>query len=228
MSKNLEDFEKLININFSNKKLLQQVFIHRSYINEHLDQDIEHNERLEFLGDAVLELVVTEHLYQTYPNPEGELTNWRSAIVKGEMLAKIAKELTMGENLLVSRGEERNGGKSRDLLLANSFEALIGAIYLDQGYEKVKTFIHSFLIVKLKDILEEGSYFDSKSRLQELVQEKEGVTPTYKVLKESGPDHDKYFEIGVYINDSLIGSGEGSSKRKGEQVAATNALEKYL
>lgn len=221
----LEKFQKSININFKDLSLLERVFIHRSYLNEHLDQSLENNERLEFLGDAVLELIVTQHLYLTFPNPEGELTNWRSAIVKGETLAKVSKDIGMGDHLMVSRGEERNGGKSRNLLLANCFEALLGCIYLDQGYDVAKVFLHSYLIPRLSDIIKDGSYIDSKSKLQELVQEKSGVTPEYRVLDESGPDHDKHFLIGVYVDKKEIGRGEGASKRKGEQEAATDGLD---
>lgn len=224
---NLEKVQATIEIKFKDLSLLQRVFIHRSYLNEHLNQPLENNERLEFLGDAVLELIVTEYLYLTYPNPEGELTNWRSAIVKGETLAIVAKELDLGDYLMVSRGEERNGGKARNLLLANCFEALIGCIYLDQGYEAARKFLHDFLIPRLEGIIKEGTYLDSKSRLQELVQEKSGVTPVYKVLDESGPDHDKHFLIGVYVDDKIIGQGEGASKRKGEQEAATDGLQNY-
>ncbi len=220
----LEKFQSSIGIKLNDLSLLERVFIHRSYLNEHLDQSLVNNERLEFLGDAVLELVVTEHLYLTYPNPEGELTNWRSAIVKGETLAKVSKDIDMGSHLMVSRGEERNGGKSRNLLLANCFEALLGCIYLDQGYLVVKKFIHDNLIPRLSDIIKDGSYIDSKSRLQELIQEKNGVTPEYKVLEESGPDHDKNFLIGVYVEDKEIGRGQGASKRKAEQEAASDGL----
>lgn len=223
----LEKFQFSIDVKFKDIGLLERVFIHRSYLNEHLDQSLENNERLEFLGDAVLELVVTEHLYLTYPNPEGELTNWRSAIVKGETLAKASKDIDMGTYLMVSRGEERNGGKSRNLLLANCFEALLGSIYIDQGYSVVKDFIHNNLIPRLTDIIKDGSYLDSKSKLQELIQEKNGVTPEYKVLNESGPDHDKHFLIGVYVDDVEIGRGKGASKRKGEQEAATAGLDTY-
>lgn len=203
---------------------MQQVFVHRSYLNENPGFPLQHNERLEFLGDAVLELVVTEHLFKTYPNPEGELTNWRSALVKGEMLAVIALELNIGELLYLSKGEEKGGGKSRALILANTFEALIGGIYLDQGYDAAKDFVTRFLLGRLPEILEKGLHVDAKSRFQEMVQELQGITPTYKVLSETGPDHAKTFEVGVFIGTKLVGSGSGNSKQSAEQAAASAAV----
>lgn len=217
---------KIIDIKFNNDELFKRVFIHRSYLNEHKGYKGENNERLEFLGDAVLELVVTEYLYKNYPNPEGELTNWRSAIVKGEMLAKIAKKLDIGEFMQLSKGEEKAGGKAKNIILANTFEALIGAIYLDQGYDNAKKMINTQLLVELPNIIENKLFVDSKSQLQELVQEKNNVTPIYNVLKEIGPDHNKKFEIGVSVNDKMIGKGCGSSKQKAEQEAALDALDK--
>jgi len=219
-------FENKIDVKFKNKELLKQVFVHRSYINENPKFGLNHNERLEFLGDAVLELIVTEYLYKNYPNPEGELTNWRSALVKGQMLSKIADSLKINDYLYLSRGEEKSTGKSRQIILANSFEALIGAIYLDQGYDTASAFIHKFLIIHLNEILEKELYRDSKSRLQELSQEKNGITPEYRVLTESGPDHDKSFEIGVFLGNDQAGKGTGSSKQEAEQHAAHNALGK--
>jgi ribonuclease-3 len=217
-------FENKIDVKFKNKELLKQVFVHRSYINENPKFGLNHNERLEFLGDAVLELIVTEYLYKNYPNPEGELTNWRSALVKGQMLSKIADNLEINDYLYLSRGEEKSTGKSRQIILANSFEALIGAIYLDQGYDIASAFIHKFLIIHLNEILEKELYRDSKSRLQELSQEKNGITPEYRVLSESGPDHDKSFEIGVFLGNDQAGIGTGSSKQEAEQHAAQDAL----
>lgn len=219
-----EKFQKKIDLKFKDELLLHQVFVHRSYLNENPGFPLNHNERLEFLGDAVLELVVTEHLFKTYPNPEGDLTNWRSALVKGQMLASVALELDMGELLYLSRGEEKSGGKSRSLILANTFEALLGAIYLDQDYVVAKSFVEKFLLGRLPEILEKGLHVDPKSRLQELAQEQRGVTPTYRVLAESGPDHAKQFQVGVFLKDELIGEGHGNSKQAAEQGAAVKAL----
>jgi ribonuclease-3 len=185
---------------------------------------MESNERLEFLGDAVLELIVTEYLYLNYPNPEGELTNWRSALVKGEMLAKISQELELGEHLYLSHGEENSGGREKDYLLANTFEAIIGVIYLELGYEKAKKFIEKFLLVHLESILEKGEHIDSKSKFQEIAQEKVGVTPVYQLVHDEGPDHDKMFTMGAYIEDRIVGKGKGSSKQAAEQKAAEDAL----
>ena len=223
---NLNTLIKKLNIKFTDDELLHKVFIHRSYLNEHKGFKGEHNERLEFLGDAVLELIVTEFLYKKYPNPEGDLTNWRSAIVNGEMLAKIAKNLSIGDFMQLSKGEEKAGGKTKNIILANAFEALIGAIYLDQGYESAKKIIYDQLLVELPKIIEDKLFIDSKSELQEHIQEKTGVTPVYKVIKESGPDHNKVFKIGVYINDKISGTGTGSSKQRAEQDAALDALSK--
>ncbi|MFH1012533.1 MAG: ribonuclease III [Candidatus Peregrinibacteria bacterium] len=221
-----QELEKKIGIKFKNSDLLRTAFVHRSYLNEHKSSQWEHNERLEFLGDAVLELVVTEYLYQNYPNPEGDLTNWRSALVKGEMLAKISQELGLGELLFLSRGEEKSGGRDKAYLLANTFEALLGVIYLEFGYAKVRNFITKILLVHLEEILKEGGYIDAKSKFQEIVQEKVGVTPIYQLLDESGPDHDKSFVMGAYIDDRMVGKGSGSSKQIAEQQAAEDALKR--
>lgn len=226
-NKKFVEFQKRIKINFKDQQLLRQAFVHRSYLNENPGFPLKHNERLEFLGDAVLELIVTEHLFRTYPNPEGELTNWRSALVRGQMLAEVAQELDMGELLYLSKGEEKSGGKSRALILANTFEALIGAIYLDQGYEKAAQFVTTHLLGRLPEILEKGLHIDAKSRFQEMIQELQGVTPTYKVLHESGPDHAKTFVVGVYIADKLVGQGSGNSKQAAEQAAANAALAQW-
>jgi len=223
MYKNLE---KLIGIKFKNYDLLRIAFVHRSYLNEHKDSKLEHNERLEFLGDAVLELIVTEYLYSNFPNPEGELTNWRSALVKGEMLAKIAQQLKIGEYLYLSHGEEKSGGREKDYLLANTFEALIGVIYLDLGYAKAKQFVSKFLLVNLDEILKTGAHIDAKSKLQELAQEKVGKTPAYQLLHDEGPDHDKQFTMGAYIGDKLVGKGIGGSKQIAEQKAAEDSLQR--
>ena len=186
----LAKFEKLIGIKFQDKKILQNVFVHRSYLNENPHFDSPNNERFEFLGDAVLEFIVTKHLFDQYKNPEGDLTNWRSALVNGRMLSTIALELGMGPLLLLSKGEEISGGRERQLLLANTFEALIGAIYLDQGMSVTTKFLDKYLITKLDNILTHKLYLDPKSHLLELVQAESGNTQTYDVISESGPDHD--------------------------------------
>lgn len=224
---NIEDFAKKAGLFFKDKKLLQQVFVHRSYLNENIGFNLDHNERLEFLGDAVLELVVTEYLYKNYDNPEGELTNLRSALVKGSMLSTIAKELAIEKYLYLSRGEAKAEGKSRQLILANAFEALIGAIYLDQGYPTTVEFVKKHLIRHLGKIIDQKLYLDPKSHLQELAQEQLSITPVYKVLAEYGPDHAKSFTVGCCIDDKLIGEGSGSSKQTAESAAASSALEHW-
>jgi ribonuclease-3 len=223
----LTDFQKKIGVKFKKSDILKTVFVHRSYLNENKDYKLPHNERLEFLGDAVLEFVVTDHLYKNYPNPEGEMTNWRAALVKGETLSTIATNLGMGELMLLSHGEAKTGGRDRKVLLANAFEALIGAIYLDSGIAVVKKFIDKNLIVLFKKIIEKGLYIDAKSTLQELAQDKLGITPTYEVVSEVGPDHAKEFVIGVYIGDDLIGKGKGPSKQSAQQEAAKKGLKKW-
>lgn len=223
---NLHNFEKKLDIKFKDQELLKQVFVHRSYLNENPNFSLDNNERLEFLGDAVLELIVTEYLYKKYDNPEGELTNWRSALVRGQMLSKIAEELGINDYLYLSRGEHKSTGKARQIILANAFEALTGAIYLDQGYDTAKIFVNTFLIKYLNEILEKELYKDAKSRLQELSQDINAITPVYKVISESGPDHAKVFVIGVYIGEKLFGEGTGESKQEAEQKAAEAALEK--
>lgn len=223
---NQAEIEKIIGVNFTNPALLQTAFTHRSYINEHRKAKLEHNERLEFLGDAVLELVVTDYLYRNYQNPEGELTSWRSALVKTESLAELADKLAIGQYLLMSRGEAKTGGRTRQALLANLVEATIGAIYLDSGYNTAKEFIETNLVANLAEIIESGSYIDAKSHFQELAQESHGTTPNYKVLSETGPDHDKTFLMGVYLDNKKFGEGEGSSKQAAQQAAALSGLEK--
>ncbi len=222
---NYSKLGKKIGIEFENIQLLDKAFIHKSYINENKNKS-EHNERLEFLGDAVLELVVTEYLFQNYPNPEGDLTNWRSALVKGENLATIAEKLDLGHYLYLSRGEEKSGGRQKDYLLANTLEALIGAIYLDKGYEVSRQFILKNIISKLGEILKKNLYIDAKSLLQEISQDKLNITPEYRLLKEEGPDHQKKFTMGAYIGDELVGKGAGQSKQAAEQKAAEKALRK--
>lgn len=219
--------EKKLNLKFKNKDLLTQAFCHRSYLNENPKFHLEHNERLEFLGDAVLELVITEYLYQKYPKKqEGDLTNWRAALVNSKMLAHIAQELDFNGFLLLSKGESREIGKARQYILANTLEALIGALYLDQGYKVCEKFINKHFTKELPHIIEAGLYKDAKSLFQEKAQEIVGITPTYQVLKDWGPDHDKYFTIGVFLNKELISEGEGSSKQEAEEDAAKNALDK--
>lgn len=227
----MKDFtilEKKLGVKFKKKDLLIQAFCHRSYLNENPDFYLEHNERLEFLGDAVLELSVTEYLYRKYPQkPEGELTNWRAALVNAKSLGDLAKELGFNDFLLLSKGEEKEQGKSRSYILANTLEAFIGAYYLDSGYKKTNDFIEKNLIKELPLIIREGLYKDAKSLFQEKAQEKAGITPTYKVLKEFGPDHAKTFTIGVYLGVQLIAKGEGLSKQEAEEAAAKNALKTY-
>ena len=197
---------------------------HRSYLNENRKHHFDHNERMEFLGDAVLELVVTEYLYNNFDNPEGELTNWRAALVNGEMLATVADELDIEEYLLMSRGEKKDTGKARQYLLANAIEAIIGSIYLDSGYENSKKFILSNIVVHLDKIIETKSYLDPKSYFQEMAQENEQVTPHYEVIKEWGPDHEKNFLVGVFLDDVKVADGEGMSKQEAQRDAAANAL----
>jgi ribonuclease-3 len=220
----LIDFQKEIDVTFKDMTLLERAFIHRSYLNEHPKLGLEHNERIEFLGDAILELVVTDFLYRNYPNPEGDLTNWRSALVKTESLAEVAKELHLSRFFKLSRGEAKGNSRSHGLISANSVEALIGAIYLDQGYGGAEKFITKYIISKLDHILEVGSWIDPKSKFQELAQDHYGVTPIYRVISEEGPDHDKIFTVGVYVGDKLCGKGHGSSKQAAQQVAAAVAL----
>ncbi|PIP23272.1 MAG: ribonuclease III [Candidatus Nealsonbacteria bacterium CG_4_10_14_0_2_um_filter_38_17] len=226
MVKDFPKLEKALGISFENKDLLTQAFIHRSYLNENPDFNLEHNERLEFLGDAVLELVVTEYLYQKYPKkPEGELTNWRAALVNAKMLSAVAKNLDFNEFLLLSKGESKETGKARQYILANAYEAFVGALYLDQGYKVCKEFIKEHLTKELLRIIKEGLSKDAKSRFQEEAQDVTGITPTYKVLDEWGPDHAKHFVIGVFLGDELIAKGEGSSKQEAELDAAMHGLQ---
>jgi len=218
--------EKKLGFKFKNKDLLTQAFTHRSYINENPNFNLSHNERLEFLGDAVMELIVTEHLFKEFPEKaEGDLTNWRAALVNAKMLTSVAEELGFNDFLLLSKGEAKEGGKARAYILANSWEALIGALYLDQGYEVTENFIKKHLLAKLADIIKEGTYKDSKSKFQEKSQEKVSITPAYKVIREWGPDHDKKFTVGVYLADELIAEGQGSSKQEAEESAARLGLE---
>ena len=224
----MRDFSQLesnLGVSFNNQDLLAQAVVHRSYLNEHPEFHLDHNERLEFLGDAVLELIVTEHLYKNYPNPEGELTNWRASLVNAIMLSGIAKDLEVEDFLYLSKGEEKDkDSKARQFILANAMEAIIGAIYLDKNYEAAKDFVFAKVITKLPYILENKLYQDPKSRFQELAQEKVGVTPSYKVIEESGPDHAKHFVVGVFLKRELIAKGQGTSKQEAQVVAAAEGL----
>jgi ribonuclease-3 len=206
--------------------LLVQAFCHRSFLNENPDFKLGHNERLEFLGDAVLELIVTTYLFKNYPNdPEGELTSWRASLVKGDSLSIVAEELGFNDFLLLSKGESKEGGKARQSILADTMEAFIGALFLDQGFDTVKSLIDSKLIVKLEKIIEKGLDKDAKSLFQEKAQEIAGITPYYRILEESGPDHNKKFIVGVFLEDELVSKGDGLSKNESEQIAAKKALE---
>ncbi len=226
MSEKFSELEEKINFKFKSKDYLLQALTHRSYLNENPDWRLEHNERLEFLGDAVLELVVTEYLYGKYPDPEGIMTNWRAALVNAVMLSKIAGEFDLNKFVLLSRGEAKDTGRARQYILANAMESLIGAIYLDQGYDAAKEFISRFILKELPGIIENQSYRDAKSLFQEKAQDKVGITPSYEVLKEWGPDHARQFKIGVYLDKELIAEGEGPSKQEAQQVAASEALKK--
>ena len=222
---NFSDFEKKIGITFKNKDLLKQAFTHRSYINENAGTNFSHNERLEFLGDAVLELVVTDFLYKKYPNyTEGELTALRSALVNAITISSVASKIEMDDYLLLSKGESKDKGKARQYILANTFEALIGAIYMDQGYETADKFITKTLLPYTNEIVSKKLWRDAKSLVQEKAQEFVNVTPMYKVLSETGPDHDKHFVVGIYFGSNLIADGKGKAKQEAEQKAAENAL----
>lgn len=224
----LEDLAKKLGVKFNNIEFLQQAVTHRSYLNEHRGYKLEHNERLEFLGDAVLELVVTEYLYKNFPNPEGEMTNWRAALVNGEMLARIAGRLGVEDYLLMSKGEAKDTGRARQYLLANAFEAITGAMYLDQGkdgYNVCREFIMKNVVSELPNIIKNKLYMDPKSRFQEEAQDKVGITPSYRVLEETGPDHDKKFVVGVFLEAEMVAKGEGSSKQEAQRKAAENGLE---
>lgn len=221
---NIEELEKILQTKIKSSDLFLSSFTHRSYLNENRSFHLPHNERLEFLGDAVLELVATEHLYKNYPHPEGELTNFRSALVNYKKLSDIAKRVGFEKFLLMSRGEAKDMGRARQVILANCIEAVIGAIYLDSGYDSAAGFIEREILVELPTIITGGSYLDPKSKLQELVQEKRGITPTYGVISESGPDHNKLFVVGAFVGSQEVGRGEGPSKQEAELSAAENAL----
>jgi ribonuclease-3 len=223
-----KDVEALIGRPIGNLDLYLSAFTHRSYLNEHRDFTLPHNERLEFLGDAVLELIATEYLYKTYDHSEGELTNFRSALVNYKMLSEIAKRLGLEDHIQMSRGEAKDTGRARQVILANCIEAFIGALYLDLGYAAATDFIIKEVLVELPTIIAGGTYVDPKSKLQELVQEKKGITPNYGVISESGPDHDKIFIVAVFMNTTEIGRGSGPSKQEAEIAAAQNALDHVI
>ena len=227
-SNDLAKLQKKLGVKFKNDGLLKQALVHRSYLNEHPDFSIGHNERLEFLGDAVLEIIVTEFLYLNFTStPEGDLTNWRASLVNAKMLYEIAGELGIENCLYLSKGEARDKNKkSRQFILANAVEAIIGAIYLDQGMAGAKKFVLKNVVVKLDDILKTQAYLDPKSHFQEKAQETRGITPHYEILDETGPDHAKIFTVGIYLEEELIATGRGSSKQEAQVDAAAKGLKK--
>ena len=223
--KEWSELEETLGVKFKNQDLLKQALVHRSYLNENPSFHLPQNERLEFLGDAVLELAVTEYLYNNYPNQEGKLTNWRAALVNAKMMSEIARDLGLGDYLFLSRGEAKDSGsKARQIILANAIEAVIGAMYLDQGMAVATEFIKREVLSKLPHIIEYGLYVDAKSHFQELVQEKFSITPSYRVLDEVGPDHAKHFRVGAYVGETFIAEGKGSSKQEAQMAAAVEAL----
>ena len=219
-----KELESILGVKLKNPDLYLSAFTHRSYLNENRSFALPHNERLEFLGDAVLELAATEYLYKNYPHPEGELTNFRSALVNYKILSDIAGRLGFEKFLLMSRGEAKDTGRARQVILANCIEAVIGAMYLDLGYQATGNFIAKEILVDLPNIIKGGSYVDPKSKLQELIQDKRGVTPTYGVISETGPDHNKIFVVGAFVGKDEVGRGTGPSKQEAELSAAENAL----
>ena len=221
----IKHFSQVCGITVQNPDLFIEAMTHRSYLNENKKHGHPHNERMEFLGDAVLELIVTEYLFKNFNNPEGEMTAWRAALVNGEMLARVAREIEIEEFLLMSKGETKDTGKARNYLLANAVEAIIGALYLDAGYDNAQDFITKNIIVHIDEILEKKLYLDPKSYFQEKAQEFKNTTPHYKLISESGPDHDRVFIVGVYINDEKIAEGSGRSKQDAQREAARIALE---
>jgi ribonuclease-3 len=216
--------EEILGLKINNTDIYLSAFTHRSYLNENRSFALPHNERLEFLGDAVLELAATEYLYKNYAHPEGELTNFRSALVNYKMLSSIASRLGFEKFLLMSRGEAKDMGRARQVILANCIEAVLGAMYLDGGYQETTNFIAREILVELDNVISGGSYVDPKSKLQEMVQEKKGITPTYAVISETGPDHNKLFVVGAFVGQDEVGKGEGPSKQEAELSAAENAL----
>jgi len=227
VSSDLKKLEQQLGFKFKNQNLLKEALTHRSYLNENPMWRFPHNERLEYLGDAVLELAVTEFLYKKFPSyEEGTLTSLRAALVNYQMLSRVARAISLENYLLLSRGEAKDMGKAREVILANAVEALLGAIYLDQGYAVAADLVEKIVMVHLDEIIKYELYKDPKSRLQEIVQEKIKVTPTYRVLKESGPDHQKNFLVGVFFGEKMVAQGEGSSKQEAELKAAEAALSK--
>ena len=225
MAADFNTFQEKLGIQFNELDLLRQAFTHRSYLNEHRGEVKGHNERLEFLGDAVLELIATHFLYEKFPaQTEGDLTAYRAALVNATTCAEVAQDLGMNDYLLLSRGEAKDTGRARGILMANAFEALVGAIYIDQGYDAAKGFIDQYLFPKIDNIIQKKLWLDAKSSLQEKIQDVDGVTPSYAVLKEWGPDHDKHFVVGVHVKDKLLAEGQGKSKQEAEQDAARAAL----
>lgn len=212
-------------VKFNNPDLLRQAFTHRSYLNEHPESKLSHNERLEFLGDAVLELIVTDYLFRQFPDQnEGELTAYRAALVNAETLATVAAELNMNDYLLLSRGEQKDTGRARSTILANTFESVLGAIFLDQGYAQAQAFVSQYLFPKTAEIVKRQLWQDPKSLFQEKAQSFANITPAYRVLSEDGPDHDKIFTVGLYLAEDLVAEGVGPSKQRAEQEAAKNGL----
>jgi ribonuclease-3 len=226
METNIEGLEKNIGYTFKNKDFLLEALTHRSYLNENSKWHLPHNERLEFLGDAVLELIITENLFKKYPDDnEGKLTGIRAALVNYQMLSKVAQEIDLGSHLFMSKGEAQDTGRAREVILANAFEALLGALYLDGGYDPTAYFIVEQVFARVDEIVEQGAYRDAKSYFQELAQEKFKITPSYSVVKEEGPDHKKEFTVGVFLHNKKIAEGKGWSKQEAEIDAAKNALE---
>lgn len=224
---NFQDFALKNSFTIANLGLLAEAFTHRSYLNEHREHVGNHNERLEFLGDAVLELVITDFLFKKFPEKdEGELTNYRAALVNTVSLAETAQKIGINDYLLLSKGEARDTGRARDVILADTFEAVIGAIFLDAGYADAEKFIGKNLYEKIDEVIAKRAYQDNKSRFQELAQEKKGITPTYQTLDEVGPDHERVFTVGVFLGDAEVARGEGRSKQEAEQAAAQAALTK--
>ncbi len=225
---NIAGLEKIIGCDFKNEDLILEALTHRSYLNENSGWRLPHNERLEFLGDAVLELAVSEELFKKYPDaPEGKMTVLRAALVNYQMLAKIGGELRLEDFILMSRGERAGSPKAKEVIIANAMEAVIGALYLDAGLAAAENFVKKFIMPHLKEVLETGSYKDAKSELQEIVQDKMKITPSYRVLEETGPAHERQFKIGVYFGDTLIAEGRGESKQEGELEAAKEALKEF-
>ena len=225
MEPDFSRFEKVVGYSFRDRELLAQAFTHRSYLNEHRELTRDHNERLEFLGDAVLELAVTDHLYRAFPEAtEGDLTSYRAALVNAITLSSVAQKLSMNDFLLLSKGESKDTGRARQFILANTFEAFVGALYVDQGYDAAREFIAKNLFGLMDEILKNKLWLDPKSAFQEQAQERAGTTPSYQTLEETGPDHDKHFTVGVYIGSALVAKGKGKSKQEAEQDAAREGL----